>query len=74
MEFTCLGATVNIASRLQSQAREGGVVISAATKRLLDDSLEFSGPRKVRVKGIHEEIEVYDLVLNNEQAVCKVGE
>ncbi len=63
LEYTCLGSTVNVASRLQTQAREGGITISLYTRMALDDSFNIEGPRWVKVKGIDEPIEVYDIVL-----------
>lgn len=59
MEYTVLGSTVNVASRLQSLAPPGGLMMTARTRKLVTRDLGFEGPEKVRVKGIDRDIEVY---------------
>lgn len=63
LEYTCLGSTVNVASRLQTQATEGGITISSYTRMALNESFNVKGPRWVQVKGIDEPLEVYDVLL-----------
>lgn len=51
-EITALGDTVNLASRLESEAEPGGVLLSAATHRLVDDFVAsaFAGERDIKGK------------------------
>jgi adenylate cyclase len=59
VEYTVLGSAVNIASRLQSIAPPGGVIMTARTKAMLTEPIQCEGPVAVRVKGIDRDIEVY---------------
>jgi class 3 adenylate cyclase/predicted ATPase len=58
-ERLALGATLNIASRLQELAQPGNAVISDATRRLLGERfvLESLGPREL--KGLAEPVDVH---------------
>ena len=57
LDFTVIGTPVNVASRLQGQAREGGILLTDATADLLrqdgtlSGNLENLGPRDVRGVG-----------------------
>ncbi len=60
LDYTCIGDTVNLASRLESQvAKPGEIVIGEKTKTLLIEKylLDKIGP--VRVKGFSNEIIAY---------------
>jgi adenylate cyclase len=59
LEYTVVGSAVNIASRLQSHAPPGGIMMTARTKAMLRDSIACEGPDTIRVKGIDRGIEVY---------------
>ena len=59
MEYTVLGSTVNIASRLQSLAPSGGIIMTTRTKVLAKDHIAYEGPDHVKVKGIEKAIEVF---------------
>ncbi|MFH0960252.1 MAG: adenylate/guanylate cyclase domain-containing protein, partial [Pseudomonadota bacterium] len=52
LEYTVLGSVVNIASRLQSLAPPGGIIMSETTWLNVKDSIECQGPEVVKVKGI----------------------
>lgn len=62
MEYTVVGASVNIASRLQGIAPPGGMMLTARTKALAGDDFPYEGPDWVRVKGIDRDIEVYRIL------------
>lgn len=72
-EITALGDTVNLASRLESEAAPGGILLSEATHRLIDGfaSSAFEGERAIKGKsepqrvyaleGLREEVTRFDL-------------
>ncbi|HET7310067.1 MAG TPA: adenylate/guanylate cyclase domain-containing protein [Mycobacteriales bacterium] len=61
------GDLVNTASRLQSAAEPGTVLVGAATYRAASDAISFEGRDKIAVKGKDEPVEVW-------RAVRVVGE
>ncbi len=48
------GNTVNIASRLATEATAGGILVDATTYRRLRNLYQFEGPEAVTVKGLHQ--------------------
>lgn len=66
VEYTVLGSAVNIASRLQSLAPPGGVIMTARTRGLIKDEIDCKGPDFVRVKGIDRDIEVFRIYPRSE--------
>lgn len=61
VEYTVVGSAVNIASRLQSQAPAGGILMTARTRAMIRNALTLpcEGPETIHVKGIGRGIEVY---------------
>ncbi len=60
LEYTALGSTVNIASRLEEHVAEPGqIVISEDCKKLLSDNYDFVNLGKFALKGLTNEISVY---------------
>jgi len=51
MDYTALGDTVNLASRVESAAQPGTVLVSENTHRLARDYFHFRSLGKVQVKG-----------------------
>jgi class 3 adenylate cyclase len=60
--FTAIGDTVNLASRLQSRAEGGRVLINAGTYALVHDKVEVQPVGKLQVKGKEELVEAYLLL------------
>jgi adenylate cyclase len=57
MEYSVLGTTVNVASRLQSEVAEPGqIVVGEATYKKLGGGFEFEPLGKVKVKGLTKPI------------------
>jgi class 3 adenylate cyclase len=56
LDYTLIGTAVNLASRLQAEAPAGGVLLSAASARLISEDIRLAGllaPGQVReIKGI----------------------
>jgi adenylate cyclase len=62
IEYTVIGAAVNLAQRMESNAPVGGILITAAAKNALRQTYPFGEKRGIVVKGYGEqEIEVYTI-------------
>jgi adenylate cyclase len=69
MDYTIVGSTVNLASRLEHEAPVGGILISYETYALVKNEIRCEARGRVRVKGIGYPIAVYeamDLIENIE--------
>ena len=62
VEYTPIGHTTNLASRMQSLANPGSTVIAEATRKLVEGyfALKPLGPTKV--KGLSEAVNVYEVI------------
>ena len=61
-EYTPIGHTVNLASRLQSLASAGSTVISDTTRALVEGYFALRSLGRAKVKGISEPINVHEVV------------
>jgi adenylate cyclase len=62
MDYTMIGGTVNLASRLEHEAPTGGVLISFETYALVKDEVRCEERGSVRVKGIAHPVATYEVV------------
>jgi len=62
MDYTAIGDTTNLASRMQSTAKPGTILVSGHTHRLARDFLEFEPLGKIAVKGKEEPQEAFELL------------
>jgi PAS domain S-box-containing protein len=62
MDYTMIGGTVNLASRLEHEAAPGGVLISFETYALVKDDVHCEEHGPVRVKGIAHPVATYEVV------------
>jgi hypothetical protein len=62
MDYTAIGDTTNLASRMESMARPGAILISGDTHKMTRDFFEFEPLGKVQVKGKEEPVEAYELI------------
>jgi len=63
IEYTVIGAAVNLAQRMESNAPVGGILVTADVWERVKDKFTFTEKRDVTVKGYSEAIEAY--VVNN---------
>jgi class 3 adenylate cyclase/tetratricopeptide (TPR) repeat protein len=61
VEYAPIGHTTNLASRMQAVARTGSVVVSEATRKLVEGYFQLKSIGPTRVKGITEPIQVYEV-------------
>jgi adenylate cyclase len=59
IEYTVIGAAVNLAQRMESNAPVGGILVTADVREKVKDKFEFAEKRDVTVKGYGETIEAY---------------
>lgn len=62
MDFTAVGNTVNLASRIEHQAQPGTIVVSRATHRLVKDYFVLNPLGSIEVKGFRQRQDIFELV------------
>jgi PAS domain S-box-containing protein len=62
MDYTMVGGTVNLASRLEHEAPAGGVLISFETYALVKDDVRCEERGHVQVKGLAEPVATYAVI------------
>jgi len=66
MDYTAIGDTVNLASRMETSAKPGTVLVSGFTQKLVRDYFKFESLGKVQVKGKELPQEAYELLATSE--------
>jgi len=61
IEYTVIGASVNLAQRMESNAPVGGILVTADVREKVKDKFTFPERKDVTVKGYAETIEAYVL-------------
>jgi class 3 adenylate cyclase/tetratricopeptide (TPR) repeat protein len=62
VEYTPIGHTANLASRLQTLAPRGSIAVSEATRRLVEGYFELRALGQMQVRGVAEPIEIYEVI------------
>jgi class 3 adenylate cyclase len=60
--YTAIGEQVGLAQRMESVAPRGGVMLSASTARLVENSATLGEPELVHIKGANEPVTAYPLL------------
>jgi tetratricopeptide (TPR) repeat protein len=68
MDYTAVGDTTNLASRMESLTKPGSVLLSKATHRLVKEYFEFHSLGQMEVKGKEEPQEGFELIRAGEVA------
>ena len=58
-DYTCIGPTVNLASRIETACPPGAVSVSSAVVKLLDDEFSVDSLGMFNLKGMPREEELY---------------
>ena len=72
MDYTAVGDTTNLASRMQGMAEPGSVLVSSHTQKLARDFFEFKPVGEIPVKGKEKPQESYEL-LKPTQVETRIG-
>lgn len=62
MDYTAIGNTTNLASRMERMARPGTVLLSSNTYKKVRQEFEIKPLGKVKVKGIQYPLKVFELI------------
>lgn len=62
LDYTVIGGTVNLASRLEASASKGGILISETTKKLINEKVKTKEVGKIKVKGFNDAVNTYEVI------------
>ena len=62
VEYTAMGDAVNVAARMESSAESGTILITEATKKLINNDFELAPVGPIKVKGKTEPINTYNVI------------
>src|SRR5208283_1737960 len=62
IEYTPIGHTANLASRMQTVAPTGSIAIAGSTQKLVEGYFELKSLGPTRVKGVTEPVNVYEVI------------
>ncbi|NIS63101.1 MAG: AAA family ATPase, partial [Proteobacteria bacterium] len=66
MDYTAVGDTTNLASRMESMAKPGSILVSKNTYKIARDFFVLGSLGKVEVKGKEASVEAYELIKPSE--------
>ena len=67
LDYTVIGANVNLAQRLESNAPVGGILISQSTNDAISESIPTRHSGKVQMKGYEDKIDTFEIIIDANQ-------
>jgi adenylate cyclase len=61
-DYTAIGDTVNLAARLEKQAKAGQIIISNFTREAIGDNFPLKPSGEIRVKGRQEAVQIFEVL------------
>lgn len=61
IEYTVIGATVNLASRMESNAPVGGILVTSDTRAAASPDFLFGDAVEISAKGYEKSIQAFEL-------------
>ncbi|MDR1306123.1 MAG: adenylate/guanylate cyclase domain-containing protein, partial [Treponema sp.] len=68
IEYTVIGAAVNLAQRMESSASAGGILVTAETRFKAGTDFSFGEKKPVQVKGYAEPIDAYEIMTHGDSS------
>ena len=65
LDYTVIGAAVNLASRLESAATPSGILVSEETYFQVKDYFSFDAPRQLELKGLERGVSAYEVDISD---------
>jgi class 3 adenylate cyclase len=65
LDYTVVGAAVNLASRLESAATPSGILVSEETYFQVKDYFSFDAPQQLELKGLERGVIAYEVDISN---------
>jgi predicted ATPase/class 3 adenylate cyclase len=62
MDYSAVGHVVGLAARMEALSTPGSTLVTTHTHRLAQDAFHFAARGSVKVKGVKEPVEVYELL------------
>jgi len=62
LDYTILGSSVNMASRLETACRPDGITVSHTTYSLIKNEIECDSKGSIEAKGFSEPVKIYEVV------------
>jgi PAS domain S-box-containing protein len=73
MDYTIIGSEVNLASRLQSHAERGSILVSHATYSLVADTVPAQEQHSIRAKGFAKPVRAYRILDTTDALTGRAG-
>jgi len=73
LEYTVIGDTVNVASRMGGLGEGGEVILSQTTYKHLGEGFAFNSMGRKNIKGVKDEVECGRVTMNDEEVQRKVS-
>ena len=65
LDYTVIGAAVNLASRLESAATPSGILVSEETYFQVKDYFSFDAPQQLELKGLERGVSAYEVDISD---------